>query len=1490
MPVTTETLRNTRRLNIVFTASAVVALVSMAWMFWHDYARQWRGVQRNYFNVRSAMAHFDALRYETPEEKEKHAALLAAVRQAEEELSSPEQRSREKDLIDREKTLAGELQGVALTYGNMNAEMQVRLFDFEESRTLHGENHPRTLKIAEENAAADRKLSEARARLDQLEDDLRSVRGQIREFYRRRNDAQKALAAYEKGLTDAKRLDEMYGPGLARLAFNLPLLDYLAPQGTPGREEVRQVFMKPIRFDYNFVDSYVTDRCITCHVGIDDPNLTVESFARRTSLALNNPVVQATLQSANAAMRDVLMDRLAQAGQQKEFAAGDLAELDDTKRGDFVRAMVRTTNDYLSDIGRPQLRLDEVLSELGSGADLTRRKVSDSITSRFEQILWARPPRLPGTEQPLPWKDMSESQRMTYVASLAAAMNTYLADQGRPRIDFRKEIQAHPNLDLYVSPDSPHPMGKMGCTVCHEGAGQDTDFILAAHTPKDKEEKKRWEKQYYIKELGIPLATFHLVEEFWERPMLLPDYTSASCRKCHDQSFDLERHKTLPLESARRIVEGRDLFTTVGCINCHNVEGLSDSRMVGTDLTHVGEKLTTGFMERWVEYPKNFRPGTWMPHFFHQENNLPSSANEFDPDPVLRTETEIQAIVHYLQTFTKPLDYVDLPSGIEGDPKRGEELFVSIGCLACHANLDAKDPLSTDGKTLGESWIVKDLVMTQGLSEEEAKTRFESMSDNDRVRYAVQHLTPLRRDEAIARAQQEEVVADLERRDPDPAKMYVPPSLTRVAPELSGMGSKLIPDPANAGQVERARLWLYNWLRDPRHYASYTRMPRMFRDNYYQLDAPDTQRRKNDQDMLDVAAYLLSLRNDAFDQTPIPRDARHQEMAQSLILDLLGGQNTQSVAEMILNDEKVIDSDPYGRLTASIVAQTARSFGEGEAGRRRVSEIIASRSASLPDRQKLYLGMKMISHYGCYACHQIAGFEDATRPGTDMTLWAQKFMSQLDFAFYSPAFEHDVEANPALFGKLYIDTDEYSQLIRDAGHNPPTDILHNHASFAYYKLSNPRIWDRAKIKKPYEKLKMPNFFLSEDEVRSLTAYLLSMRDANVMNSVKIDYERTPAGKIARGRALARELNCVGCHDIEGNHPNLHQYYTQDPGVGDSYPFGQRFLPPLLWGEGAKVQYPWLFTFLNNVEMLRPWLNVRMPSFYLTQEQATILVEYFAGLSQDEAHMLKAELAPVMRYLREVHGASSGAANSSVPDSAAAGADAWFLQDKLSSQSRFLQEYAVSKKQIRAFELNAPDANTPEELADFAGPVYDKIIERADFLAKTFDVEYPFTDPRNHWTDEERFKRGEEFFYELKCLACHVGGDPGVPGTTTDIKAPNFALTYKRLRYDWVVKWLQDPQALQPGANMPQIFQGGSAFAMMPAESRAELETKFYAGMDEQAALLVDFLFNLGERRYTAIQPGGLAAPATEPAQPTEDFDFDGDDTAKKKEPVEFDFD
>ncbi len=1520
MPVPTETFRSMKKLNVVFGVSSLLGLLSFVWMMWHDYDRDWRHTQTGFFNVRSAVHHFTALSFESEEERKKHGALAAAVRAAEAELDRPDVKPDIEQDQQKKIELKGKLEGVALAYGNRNAELAVTLFKYEEALALHGPDDPRTTVWEQRFQRESQVVADLKQEQDKLEDALRGVDTRLKERHAKLTAARKELDAYNKRREDAEDRDRMYGPGPVRAIINLPILDAFPPKAVPGRQEVRQVFMPPIRFDYNFIDSYVTDRCLTCHVSIDDPLFSRKNFVEQASNALETDRVREILREENEKLARELDQRLAEVDT-AEFRDAILSPSGEGEasnpRVKFINAFVHAANVFLEETKRPLVRSFEIQRQLNEKT-LDRGTVQSAIEQVARKIFAAVAPRASDKEnaRPLRFEEMSPPQQADYFKSLSAAMNLYLTGNRRPAVEFKSEYEAHPRLDLFLSAESPHPLNKMGCTVCHEGSGQDTDFVLAAHTPKTPAEKKEWAKKYYVKEAGLPLATFHLVEEYWERPMLLPKYVSASCVKCHNQVYDLERHETEQLEEAHNVVEGRTLFTQVGCINCHNVEGLTGARQVGTDLTHVADKLSSGFMERWIQSPEDFRPATRMPHFFRQENNLDASRNEeFDPTPELRTETEIKAIAHYLRVFSQPFDAKPLPEGMTSDPKRGEALFLSVGCLACHANLDAHDPLDNAGRTFGEKWITTDIAhvraeerlnrlidegerpsesekqsILEGFAKE-AKQVYAGMSQNDRTRYAARRFTSERRERATLAKKTEIFLADNEQRDPDPLKTHVPPDFSRYAPELTGMGTKLAPDAGNAEQAGRAMQWLYNWLSDPRHYSSYTNMPRMFRDNYYQDLPPNQRKLKNDQDMMDVAAYLLTLLNDDFETGPIEETPEHREEMERLILMLLGGQNTQTVSKMILGDEKMDPSEPYGPLTRAVVNQAYRSFGGGDAGREQVLALINERSGSLADRQKLYFGMKMISHYGCYGCHRIAGFEDATPVGTDLSLWAQKFMSQLDFAFFSHVFEHEREENPEVWGSIYRPGEEYAHLRRATAEDPTQlmqgvggliaqEILHNHAAFAYHKMRNPRIYDREKYKKPYEKLKMPNFYFSEREARALTTFLLSRRAPNVQASVKIAYDGTSTGMIAKGRALVRELNCIGCHTIEGgDEATIHQYYTDDITVSDDFPFGVRFRPPMLWGEGAKIQHDWLYSFLNNVEMLRPWLRARMPSFHLTNEQATALVEYFAGLSKHESELLGDELTPIAKHLEQVHAAAGGAEGQ-------AGGGFWFMEEKLAEPAEFLKRYGLAHQQVVAANFQ-PSAG-PQMLA----PAYQRLVQRANFLSSLFDIEFPFLGRQYQPITEERFTTGMEFFYDLKCLACHVGGDPKAPGTTTDIKAPNFALTHKRLSYEWVMYWLQDPGVIMPGTNMPQIFPGTTFHAQFGGDVQKEGEAKYGDMVDEQATLLTDFIFALGERNFTAIQPGALEQQQEQQQEQGEmEFDFGGGDSdeEEKKEEPEFDF-
>ncbi len=192
----------------------------------------------------------------------------------------------------------------------------------------------------------------------------------------------------------------------------------------------------------------------------------------------------------------------------------------------------------------------------------------------------------------------------------------------------------------------------------------------------------------------------------------------------------------------------------------------------------------------------------------------------------------------------------------------------------------------------------------------------------------------------------------------------------------------------------------------------------------------------------------------------------------------------------------------------------------------------------------------------------------------------------------------------------------------------------------------------------------------------------------------------------------------------------------------------------------------------------------------------------------------------------------------------------------------------------------------EVFENYTQPAYADTLGRSKFIADVFDIDFPFPRTVAPNVDDARFKLGEELFYNQRCLSCHVGGDPSVPGTTRDIKAPNFALTNERLRYDWVLNWIQNPQAIQPGANMPLI-----EFAGLPEELQASLEAEAGTDPTAQMKVLVDFVFAMGDRRYTAIQPGAAEAESAAGEEPAEgdeeEFDFDEEESEEEEE--EFDF-
>jgi len=252
-------------------------------------------------------------------------------------------------------------------------------------------------------------------------------------------------------------------------------------------------------------------------------------------------------------------------------------------------------------------------------------------------------------------------------------------------------------------------------------------------------------------------------------------------------------------------------------------------------------------------------------------------------------------------------------------------------------------------------------------------------------------------------------------------------------------------------------------------------------------------------------------------------------------------------------------------------------------------------------------GKKWVRHYGCAGCHEIAGFEDEGRIGTELTFEGSKPIERLDFALSTePAQRGGKDSEPIK------DPDNLARL----PDGPASKPWYNHKGFFEHKLAEPNVYDWGKVKSETERLRMPNLHLTREEVLDLTTFLMGSQET----SLPASYQYKPGDArhdIQEGWWVIAKYNCTGCHQII---PGQRTVLMRLPQYQDA----QEQLPPKLLTEGARVDPEWLRKFLSNPSLsttdtnrngVRPYLKVRMPTFSFSDNELRKLVRFFQALSQ-----------------------------------------------------------------------------------------------------------------------------------------------------------------------------------------------------------------------------------------------------------------------------------
>jgi len=337
-----------------------------------------------------------------------------------------------------------------------------------------------------------------------------------------------------------------------------------------------------------------------------------------------------------------------------------------------------------------------------------------------------------------------------------------------------------------------------------------------------------------------------------------------------------------------------------------------------------------------------------------------------------------------------------------------------------------------------------------------------------------------------------------------------------------------------------------------------------------------------------------------------------------------------------------------------------------------------------------YVADKSIRYYGCTGCHDIPGYEDAKPIGVELTHEGSKPVGKLDFGYI-----HDID----------------------------------HTNYAWFeqKLKNPRIFDRNKVVSPEDKLRMPNFHFTDEEIEAIVTAILSFSDDKLSPNIIAD--RLTSKEALEGHKIIKDLNCQGCHIIEDFGGQIADHI----GLVE-------FSPPNLNTQGDKVHPEWLYSFLKEPTIIRPNLEVRMPSFDLTDEELNAIIAAFQDI----------------------------------------------------------------------------DNNT-----------------------LVFETHQPFS------TSSYQYKAGEKLAELGACNNCHFYGEI-FPLQGVQTWAPNLAMSKERLKADWLIEWLRDPQAIMPGTKMPAPYLPTSDLLLLSDARETWGDALVKANGDQEIMLqgLRDYIFDI----------------------------------------------
>ena len=997
---------------------------------------------------------------------------------------------------------------------------------------------------------------------------------------------------------------------------------------------------------------------------------------------------------------------------------------------------------------------------------------------------------------------------------------------------------SHPNLGLYLSATSPHPLPKFGCTVCHEGQGSGTSFANASHTPNDPAQAEVW--------AANPQAKW-FDNHFWERPMNPKRFEESSCIKCHINVVELGVNEKFGA-TAPKVVRGHKLVQTYGCFGCHEISGFDGSKIIGPDLRlepstaaeaaeiakdpnqvagkmrkvgpslrHLASKADAGFVAHWTEEPKRFRPTTRMPQFFKLDNQSDDTAVKYNP-------VEIAAMSHYLLKKSETLETLAPVEGYKPDAQRGREFFATKGCVVCHTHQEVPGLNAEFGPELskvhaklragqrGFDWLY---TWIREPERHHPRTKMPHLF-LDGEGSGEKHVDPAA-DIAAFLLKLEGAPADFK-----PTQQYeTPKSLDNVVRDdvvLNELVSYFLKKMLTSKEVDG----LMQSGKYPRPLNDIKGDEIELAGGGDKLDAAEFHDRK-----LSYLGRKSITRYGCYGCHDIPNFEKARPIGTGL-QDWGKKDRSRLAFEHIHEYLHHNGQAGLGVKVDSIDAANAKRLHLKDTSGVRVAK--AGKGLLKFDDVLLALdgvAIKSLDEYEDALERTVVGSPVA------VTVWRDgKALDEPITVKADSSLQDRVEDGISRAERNEFKTKKDGERERSAAFYYESLAHHGRPGFLWQKLRQPRSYDHKMVEtKPYDdRLRMPEFPLSEEEIDAIATFVLGL----VAEPPSSEYLYNPggaAGAKIKGERLIEQFNCAGCHMLE--------------------------LPKIRYGaEVDKItatdqsaDYPEAVALLKKLRPLQNGLTGETKIFKTEDGMRSLPIVKFHGMvtkypdpedePADQEYVVESwdvltvagkELFPTYKFifpalnLDRIEPARGGSYaewlvkrlvdNKTVKEPAMAWqmAPPPLYKEGTKVQTPWLFNFLRNPGRLRhTTVLRMPKFNMSDDdaqaLANYFAAIdgtefpYQLIAEREpSYLnAKNTDFHKAYPDKKQDYLQESW-----QMLNAPLCIKCHsVGGrQVAISDPKTDIRGPNLDLAAERLKPDWALLWLYRPQWITPYTSMP----------------------------------------------------------------------------------------